>query len=285
MLDQFFTQPQTAIDCVKFFNQRTENLFDSPIRFIEPSAGAGDFVLRLPKNTIAMDIEPQIEGIKKRDFFNYERPKEKREDVVVIGNPPFGKRGKMALEFIKHASTFADTIAFIVPMCFTKYGIHRHIPIGYKLIGEKFLDKNSFYTLDKNSFTILSSKNYQVGSVFQIWTNITTGLCDRRIYNPPPIKHDDFDMYQYNNTRKAECYFDFDFDFAVPCQGYQNYNRREHNPDNCERNKQWMLFANIKQPAKKILQKIDFHNLAHRRATTTPGFRKHDVITEYNLCL
>ena len=276
-LDQFFTKHEIADDCVEFFNKRTDSLFDSKIQFIEPSAGAGSFVLSLPDDTIAMDIEPQIKGIKKMNFFDYKNSRTNRENVVVIGNPPFGKRGKMALDFVKHATRFADTIAFIVPMCFTNYGIHRHIPTGYKLIGEKIISRNSFYTPE--------GKNYEVGSVFQIWSQVQSRLKDSRIYESPPISHPDFTIYQYNNTRQAEKYFDMDFEFAVPCQGFQDYTRKETKAANCERNKQWLLFADVKSRAKRILMGIDFRELAHKRATTILGFRKHDVIREYIQCM
>ncbi len=276
MLDQFFTTSKTAQEFVRFFGESTQNLLDpKKIQFIEPSAGAGDFLAHLPSQTIALDIDPQCKEIHKQDFFTYPGPKGiNRKDIAIIGNPPFGRRGKLALEFCKHASKFADTIAFIVPMCFTKYGIHKHFPLGYKLIAEKKCKQNAFY--------IPTGKPYNVGAVFQIWTALNCNSNDLRIYSAPPISHPDFQLYQYNNTKQAEKVFYFPFDFAVPCQGYQNYTRREKHQKNCERNKQWMLFnCKDKDTTYKILSGIDYEKLAYQQVTTTPGFRKHDVIKEY----
>ena len=264
ILDQFYTKPKIALDCVNFFHKRALKFLEEPAYFVEPSAGAGDFMSVLPKGTIGFDLEPRAPKIKKQDFFDYFGPKKPSEQVVVIGNPPFGKRGKLALDFCRQASEFADTIAFIVPMCFTNYGIQKHMPLGYRLIGEKELNHHSFYMQD--------GKSYNVGAVFQIWTKLPNRLKDMRIYAPPPISHPDFDIHQYNNTRQAEYVFGLPFDLAVPCQGYQDYTRKENNPDNCERNKQWMLFSFAEKRAKRIIEKIDFPHLAHRRITTIPGY-------------
>lgn len=276
MIDQFFTTPKVAAKCVSYFQNRTKSFLDlEDVQFIEPSAGAGDFLKYLPKQTIALDIEPQGTRIRRQDFFTYTGPRGiHRENTVVIGNPPFGKRGKLALQFCQHADKFADTIALILPMCFTKYGIHKYFPPKYKLIGEKNCGPNAFYTPD--------GKSCNVGAVFQIWTALDCRLKNTRILSAPPISHPDFQLHQYNNTRQAERVFELPFDFAVPCQGYQDYLRRETHPKNCEKNKQWMLFnCENKESISKILLEIDYEKLAYQKATKTPGFRKHDVIKEY----
>ena len=40
---------------------------------------------------------------------------EKINKYVVIGNPPFGLRGQLALKFINHSYDFADYVCFILP--------------------------------------------------------------------------------------------------------------------------------------------------------------------------
>jgi len=75
--------------------------------------------------------------------------------------------------------------------------------------------------------------------------------------------------------------FALPFDFAVPAQGYQDYTRRESNPENCEKHKQWMLFHTASEEVKRNLFDMDYERLAHDNITVTPGFRKNDVVAEY----
>ena len=81
--------------------------------WIEPSAGDGAFSDLLPENKIAMDIAPGRDDITKQDFLAWSPEKEGK--YIVIGNPPFGRYGKLALEFINRAAQYADIVAFIVP--------------------------------------------------------------------------------------------------------------------------------------------------------------------------
>ena len=89
-------------------------------------------------------------------------------------------------------------------------------------------------------------------------------------------------MWQYNNTREALRVFRQDFDFAAPCQGWQDYSRGETEADACEKHKQWMLIR-LRHPLarKRLLEEIDYGELALRTATSVPGFRKGDLVLEY----
>ena len=89
-------------------------------------------------------------------------------------------------------------------------------------------------------------------------------------------------MLQYNNTLEARKVFAEDFDFGVPSQGWQDYSRRETDPDRCERHKQWMLFRPKNRTVRKRLYSgIDYDALAHANTTCVPGFRKGDVVRVY----
>ena len=84
----------------------------------------------------------------KSDFLAYDLPNNPNTPFVVIGNPPFGHRGVLALEFIKHAQN-ADFVAFILPMFFQSVGkgsIRYRVPQNLHLLYEETLPKNSFYT-------------------------------------------------------------------------------------------------------------------------------------------
>jgi len=87
---------------------------------IEPSAGNGAFSRNIKHNNfIALDIEPENDKIIQQDWFEYKPNQE--GDILVIGNPPFGKRNMLSKKFIQHAMTFAKTIAFILPDVYNKH--------------------------------------------------------------------------------------------------------------------------------------------------------------------
>ncbi len=282
-LDQFYTRPEVAEFCWrKFLNvARHLGINESEYWYVEPSAGCGCFYQMLPpRRRIGIDIEPRRlpsingKGIVCADYLKWFPEQTRREKkYAVIGNPPFGRRGRLAVEFFNH-SAFADIIAFIVPVSFRKYAVHRQLLAGYKLVRQ--------HSLDNDSFCLPNGRSYAVNTDFQIWTRLPAKMKDMRQMRPPPIKHPDFEMRQYNNTEQALPMFALPFDFAVPCQGYQDYTRRETDADKCEKHKQWILFT---AKSKRVLEKlkgIDFAALAADRATATPGFRKNDVVKHYD---
>jgi len=280
MLDKFYTKPQAAENCYRHALATLETIgAREALYFIEPSAGAGAFYDMLPAERRAgLDIAPGDAGRggirtgdflkRKRRFFAVERSR-----VVVIGNPPFGKRGKTAVAFFNAAARFADTVAFIVPVIFRKHFIHKTLNPNFKWVSALQLPRASFCTPD--------GRDYRINTEFQVWTRRPARLNDKRLFAAPPVAHPDFAMHQYNNTRQALKVFDMPFDFAVPVQGYQDYTRREFNPGDCEKHKQWMLFHAACDAARQNLFEMDFGRLAHDNITVTPGFRKNDVVAEY----
>ena len=278
--DQFYTKPQVAEDCYKTFQEVSKDIGVDLQRytFIEPSAGCGCFYQLLPKNRrIGIDIDPkklagiENKGIIKSDYLTW-YPKNTKKKYVVIGNPPFGHRSNVAINFFNHATEMTDTIAFIVPKQFKKYSVHSRLNENFRLIGDYELNENSFYTPD--------GKNVAIRCMFQIWTRNDTPNKNLRLLTPPPTAHKDFAMYQYNNTKQALKVFNEDWDFAVPRQGYEDYSRREVKAERCEKNKQWVLFKPKNYKIFKRLWNFDFLNLA-RKNTVIYGFGKADVVMEY----
>ena len=274
MLDQFYTRRDAARACLRSLRRETRFLGDSPF-FIEPSAGDGAFYDLLPDKKIGLDIASPRADILRGDFLQWRSALPcGREEIVVVGNPPFGKRGALAVQFFQKAAEIADVIAFIVPVIFRKYFIHKRLPTGWRWIHAT--------PLKRDSFILPNGKPYAVHAEFQIWTRTATRHKDRRLFTPPPIRHEDFDMWQYNNTKEARKVFDEDFDFAVPCQGWQDYARRETDAANCEKHKQWILLKPKHDRARHALyDAIDYAALAIKHTTTTPGFRKGDLVAEY----
>ncbi len=280
-LDQFFTKRDLAAQCWRSLLpivRRLTGKRTGELLFVEPSAGDGSFYDLLPAGRIGLDIEPRRDSIMGADFLAWDCPLFRpRQHVVVVGNPPFGKRGALAVRFFCKAAEMADVIAFILPVIFRKHFIHKQLPAGWQLAYQRDLPRDAFYTD--------AASSYEVNTEFQVWTRLAGNHRDRRLTAPPPRRHQDFLMWQYNNTRQALKMFDNPFDFAIPCQGWQDYTRRETDAKNCEKHKQWLLF----KPADKIVHKrlyqgIDYAALALRNTTSTPGFRKGDVVQEYIAC-
>jgi hypothetical protein len=114
----------------------------------------------LPVNTrIGVDINPLQNNIIKSDYLDYELPDKK---LIVIGNPPFGHRGVMALNFINHSQQ-AEYVCFILPMFFDSKGKGsiKYRVNGFNLIHSERIPKNSFYIPTTN-------KVVDVKCVFQI---------------------------------------------------------------------------------------------------------------------
>ena len=111
--DQFYTQDDVAVMCMKHMESVMPGIGQGTVNdnfcILEPSAGGGAFV-RAAKaveafNNVpvfACDIDPHGEGIVYADFLvddiSSRLPLGRR--VVTVGNPPFGKKGKLASAFL-----------------------------------------------------------------------------------------------------------------------------------------------------------------------------------------
>jgi predicted RNA methylase len=156
-LDKFYTKKELAIDLI---SKVELNNFDI---VVDPCCGDGSFYSNINhQNKIGIDILPHIDGVIKHDFltWDYSCIKSDRSKVLVISNPPFGKQGSLAMNFIKRCSEFADTIGFILPLSFAKPSVKNKIPEYYHLEYEEILPEDSY---------LLDGENYDVKCVFQIW--------------------------------------------------------------------------------------------------------------------
>ena len=168
ILDQFYTKKDIARKCFNDFIKVTKelNININNYHFIDPSAGNGVFYNLFPKNKIGIDISPQNKEIIKKDYLEW-FPSYKKKSIVV-GNPPFGLRGNLALKFINHSYDFADIVAFILPPLFDSDGKGSTMKRvkGYKLAFSKKLPLNSFY--------YPNGKEIDINTIFQVWTKINT---------------------------------------------------------------------------------------------------------------
>ena len=124
-LDQFFTKDEIAQYC---WNQLRDYLDSAEVSldeatFLEPSAGSGSFLRLLPEQSrIGIDIAPLDEEISQGDFLSWTPEASSNGAFVTVGNPPFGYRGWLALEFMNHAASFSDYVGMILPMSFQSDG-------------------------------------------------------------------------------------------------------------------------------------------------------------------
>jgi predicted RNA methylase len=157
--EQYYTKPEVAENCVNTLR----NLYnlDSFDCVLEPSAGTGVFVEKLLDLTvneiISFDIEPKADYITEGNFLLQNI---KPGNILIIGNPPFGRQSSLAKKFIKHSCRFAKVIAFILPKSFKKPSMNKCFDLQFHKVFEKDLENNSF---------IYENVEYSVPCVFQVW--------------------------------------------------------------------------------------------------------------------
>lgn len=134
-LDKFYTIPSIVDECILLL--LTLYKWNEWDLVIEPSAGSGNFFNKIPlSNKIGIDISPENSAIIKQDFFTY-LPSQQFNNILVIGNPPFGKVSSLAIKFFNHAATFANVIAFIIPRTFRRISIQNKLNKSFHLILDK----------------------------------------------------------------------------------------------------------------------------------------------------
>jgi hypothetical protein len=160
-LDQFYTNEIIAKQCIDKIIQTLPSV--SEYLWIEPSAGSGSFLDNVPSDfeKIGMDIDPKSDIINAQDYLKWSLPQEfENKNIVVFGNPPFGRQSTLAKSFIAKSCAFAKVIAFILPKSFTKPSMSRAFDSKFHCLASMELDNNAF---------VLNGAPYDVPCVFQIW--------------------------------------------------------------------------------------------------------------------
>ena len=271
--DQYFTPKTTVEFCI---NALKECLLNNGIDineyvFIEPSAGDGAFLNFLPKNTIAMDIEPRSNNIIEQDFFLWTPPK--REKFIVIGNPPFGLRGQQALKFINKALTFADFCCFILPPLFNS---------SWKGAPGKRVNGNLILSIDcDNNYYYPDNSPVSVQTIFQIWTRLNIPTILEQEENPI-----NFSIYSMSDggtpssTRNKDKIGKCDFYLPSTVFGIEKmimYYDFEELPQR----RGYGIILNDKNDLIKI-QKIDWSNIAFNSTNGAYNLRMSYIIKTLN---
>lgn len=275
-LDKFYTQSHVSKHCFEFLHSQLK--IPEDVIYLEPSAGDGSFLDLLP-HYVALDIAPEDERIKKQDYLKY---KTEKTDFITIGNPPFGKRSKLAIDFFNKAARMSEVIAFIVPVSFMKWGVQKNLDLNFAL--------NSYIYLEPESFSS-NGEPYSVRTVFQIWVKKNSKYdngVNLRLTKQPPISHPDFEIWQYNATPEAVKTVEENWKYATYRQGYHDYNQIFTRDDyeyikekmTGEKKQQFFFINPLTSAAETIILNMDFNALAERN-TATPGFGKGDFVSYY----
>ena len=155
--EQFFTQYETANRLAKFLEEQP--WFKSITKVVEPSAGDGAW-LKAMKVHEAYDIEPKHKDVKLQNFLSDDFAVHNNGKVLYVGNPPFGRMGKLAKQFINKCSETGDYIAFILPASFAKVTMIRQVPKNMHLIHQEDMLDETFR---------FEREGKRVSTVFQIW--------------------------------------------------------------------------------------------------------------------
>jgi hypothetical protein len=191
-LQQWYTIDELAEECMEKFKTHCPDVWqDESVYYVEPSAGEGDILLKLPEGRRkGVDLEPKNDKLKatmetrkksetdiieKMNFFDTTRENlgvGPDQPLVLIGNPPFGD---VASHFFDHATTKglqgsmkpkdykgplnADYIAWILPNSFLSRGKRNKIDPHYHLI----------YVMNITCCYVHKDKLYNLATMFGIW--------------------------------------------------------------------------------------------------------------------
>ena len=164
-LDQYWTKLGVCEELVKHVRLIDYNWI------IEPSVGCGNFVQAIANQynetepyitnkIIAIDIDTdninlnKLKGVSvtETDYISwchsFQDSSTKNDKGVVIGNPPFGKRNKMARAFLTSSFKLnnVELVAFILPNTFKKHTNQTVIPQEWRIKKIVDIPSNSFIT-------------------------------------------------------------------------------------------------------------------------------------------
>lgn len=260
--EAYFTTDELARRCVEFLDGKT------PLtrfrRIFEPSAGAGAFVRALAGRQVdAIDVKPRDSTVALGDFFQF--PFSPEPDLLIVGNPPYGQRGTLAMRFLTRSMQFGSVVAFILPRSFKKHTFLNRVDRNFHLLG----------SFDCEDFELPDGTPVTVRSVFQVWERqpVLRPLVEL------PSEHDDFEMKHFHLSRTSPERLQEArerYEFAIPQVGS---NFRPRAIGELRTGSHW--FIRPKAPGvRQRFEKLDFGfldglNTAHK------SLSRKDIVTAY----
>jgi hypothetical protein len=163
-VEQLYTPQEVANFCL----DEVLKLVDIDNKFLEPAGGTGVFIEALlsknveSKNIISFDIQPKHHLVKLTENSLDEIVDEK--DLIVVGNPPFGRNNSLSVPFFNHFAPSAKMIAYILPKSWRKWSIQDKLNQDFWLV--KDLDLNTSF---QNENKVPIDERTKLRTVFQIW--------------------------------------------------------------------------------------------------------------------
>ena len=276
--DQFYTPENTAKMCYNKFQQVLKDIGDEDTNYmyIEPSAGNGNFMKVLPSNKrIGMDIEPMDDEILKGDYLQWMPSTSLTHKYVVIGNPPFGLRGQLALKFINHSSAFADYVCFILPQLFESdgKGVPRKRVKGFHLIHSEKLN---------SGFTNPNGDPVKVECIFQIWSKYHSNpMYDIKEIDDSVVKIYSLSDGGTSSTTRNKSMFD-KCDIYIPstCFGKDNMKYYTSFNDLPSRKGYGIVFKKNKSINVKKFKQIDWSSVAFLSTNSAYNIRTSQIIEQ-----
>jgi len=262
--EAYFTSPKLAAECVRFLGGFVA--LPSFDYVLEPAAGNGVFIDALPGLVIGLDINPRRDNIVRGDFFAYSPPAGRG---LVVGNPPFGQRGALAIRFLNRAMEFASVVAFILPRSFKKHAFLNRVNRAFHLLGQ----------FDCEDFVLPDGSPMKVKCVFQVW--------QRRPELRPLIElatsHPDFDLKHFHLSRTSDTKLRAamqHYDFAIAQVG-QDFKPKTINL--LYKGSHWFVRANV-AGVRRRFEQLDFGfldglNTAHK------SLSRKDIVAAYEQVL
>ena len=263
--EQYYTPWDTAHELYDITVLIVGEDFDN---FVEPSAGRGAFLACMPPDKrIGIDIDPLgwVFGneIVEQDFFNFVWPEGR---TITIGNPPFGRRGKLAMKFLNISAENSEVVAFILPSIFSKFTFYNRVHPYMQLLHE--IPVTEFDSPDG------IGEGPKVNCVFQIWKKSTRKR--KKIVRPDSC--DDFDMihrhYSRTSPEERERLKSYDFTIAQiegkirNCEdvtGGSVYFIKDNTPD---------------KSVRSVMERVDFSDLSKHHVGAT-SLTKADIVSGY----
>jgi len=275
--DQFYTPTITSKYCYDKFIEIMSNYGDpeDTYTFIEPSAGNGSFLKILPKERrIGFDIDPKFDEIKKQDFLDW-KPSEETK-YVVIGNPPFGLRGQLALKFINHSSKFSDYVCFILPQLFESdgKGVPRKRVEGLNLLHSEKLETN---------FESPEGKDIKVECIFQVWSKFHKN----DTYKIQELDNTIMKIYSLSDggspstTRNKNMFNKCDVYLPSTCFGKENMKYYSSFDTLPGKKGYGIVFINNKHDNICKFKDIDWSNVAFLSTNSAYNIRSSQIINEF----
>jgi len=148
--DQHYTPEHISKELSEIIIER----YGMEATYVEPSEGNGSFSKHFP-TVIGYDIDPVLDTTIKADFLTIDPV-----PGIYIGNPPFGYKGRMAIDFFNHAAKSADAICFIMPRSIKKPRLQQQINPYWHVVCEKDIDSVFEHTDTRCTFQIWEPRSF-----------------------------------------------------------------------------------------------------------------------------